>query len=106
MIYPQLLCGILLGVLSSLLHLSISLSFTLKTVLLALFLGIVVPVAAAVPSIRSMLQEVDQNARSDGNQVIEYKIVTSSSTPMLPSLVVFISLLMAVCGMNQKGCMI
>ena len=105
MIYPQLLCGILLGVLSSLLHLSISLSFTLKTVLLALFLGIVVPVAAAVPSIRSMLQ-VDQNARSDGNQVIEYKIVTSSSKPMLPSLVVFISLLMAVCGMNQKGCMI
>ena len=87
-----------LRILSSLLHLSIPFSFNLKTFLLALLLGIFVPLFAAIPSIRSMFRDIQHNARSDNNQVVEYHILSSKTKPILPGFVVLISGLVSLCG--------
>ena len=94
----KVLYVLFLRVLSSLLHLSIPFSFNLKTFLLALLLGIIVPLFAAIPSIRSMFRDIQQNARSDNNQVVEYHILSSKSKPILPGFVVLISGLVSLCG--------
>ena len=79
-------------------HLIIPFSVTLYSIILALLLGIVVPIGAAIPTIYSVFQEVEQNARSDGNQVIEYKIHSSTEKRILSPLLISLSLLLVICG--------
>lgn len=89
---------IFLRVLSSIMHLTIPFSISFYSIFLVLLLGILVPLGAAIPSIQSLFQEVEQNARSDGNQVIEYKVRHSGKKRILSPLVISLSLLMTVCG--------
>ena len=79
-------------------HLTIPFTVTLYSIILALLLGIVVPIAAAIPSIYSVFQDVEQNSRSDGNQVIEYKIHSSTEKRILSPFLVSLSLLLVICG--------
>ena len=86
-------------------HLSIPFTVSLYSIVLAILLGMIVPIGAAIPSIYSVFQEVEHNARSDGNQVIEYKIHSSAEKRILSPFLISVSLLLVICGVCIYYCL-